>query len=195
MPLIIVRHGQSTANAERIYSGQLDHALTPQGLEEARQAGQLLLDWSFDVVVTSPLQRAIVTANLILCENPDAAPQDWIRTHTLAERYEGDIEGLPRAFARMRFGGEHCDRAEAVLDYHVAGGETLQDVLNRVTCYHDQVLLPLSEAGRNVLVVCHAWVARALLVCHRHLDPAILPKIAMPNGAVVTDATALTLLD
>ena len=59
--LVLLRHGQSTWNAENLFTGWVDVPLSEQGEAEARQGGQLLADAGLlpDVLHTSLLRRAI----------------------------------------------------------------------------------------------------------------------------------------
>jgi Histidine phosphatase superfamily (branch 1) len=68
--LCFLRHGQSTWNRENIFIGWTDTPLTPDGVLEARVAGQMLQNSGirFDEVHTSLLRRSIRTANLALME-------------------------------------------------------------------------------------------------------------------------------
>jgi 2,3-bisphosphoglycerate-dependent phosphoglycerate mutase len=60
--LVLLRHGESTWNAENRFTGWKDVELTPKGLDEAKAAGRLLRQegYEFDVGYTSVLKRAII---------------------------------------------------------------------------------------------------------------------------------------
>src|ERR1035437_1244981 len=93
--LVLLRHGQSTWNAENLFTGWHDVDLTAQGEAEATEAGgRWGAEASLDLRVlhTSVLTRAIRTANLTL----DAAQRSWlpVRRHwRLNERHYGDLQG------------------------------------------------------------------------------------------------------
>ncbi len=59
--LVLIRHGESTWNLDNRFTGWTDVDLTPLGVEQAKQAGQLLKEsgYEFDVAYTSVLKRAI----------------------------------------------------------------------------------------------------------------------------------------
>ena len=94
--LVLLRHGQSTWNAENLFTGWHDVDLSAQGVNEARQAGELLAaeaDLDLRIVHTSVLTRAIHTAEITL----DAAGRSWlpVRRHwRLNERHYGALQGL-----------------------------------------------------------------------------------------------------
>src|SRR3954447_21625053 len=92
--LILLRHGQSTWNAENLFTGWYDADLTDLGRQEARRGGTLLGDAGIlpDVVHTSLQVRAIRTAD----ESLDELGRLWIpvRRHwRLNERHYGDLQG------------------------------------------------------------------------------------------------------
>jgi len=105
--LVLLRHGQSTWNAENLFTGWVDVPLSELGEKEARRGGQLLADAGLlpDLVHTSLLRRAISTAHLAL----DAADRHWIpvrRDWRLNERHYGALQGKDKAAVRAEFGDE-----------------------------------------------------------------------------------------
>ncbi|KQB86925.1 histidine phosphatase family protein [Corynebacterium lowii] len=63
--LIMARHGQTVYNATRRMQGQLDTALSEEGIRQAREAARLLEGRGITRVVASDLERATVTAQII----------------------------------------------------------------------------------------------------------------------------------
>ena len=74
--LVLIRHGESTWNLENRFTGWTDVDLTPLGIEQAKQCGQLLRQkgYAFDLAYTSVLQRAIHT----LWHCLDAMERPWL---------------------------------------------------------------------------------------------------------------------
>ena len=62
--VILVRHGETTYNAQKRYQGFLDIPLNENGLAQAKLLAKSLKDYPIDVFIASPLQRAYVTPNL-----------------------------------------------------------------------------------------------------------------------------------
>ncbi len=110
--LVLLRHGQSTWNAENRFTGWCDVDLSPLGESEATQAGRLLAaeaGLDLRVVHTSVLTRAIRTADLALA----AAGRSWlpVRRHwRLNERHYGALQGLNKKETAARHGEDQVKR-------------------------------------------------------------------------------------
>ena len=106
LDLVLLRHGQSTWNAENLFTGWVDVDLTEAGEAEARAGGELLAaetDLDLQILHTSLLTRAIRTAELALA----AAKRSWLpvrRDWRLNERHYGDLQGKNTAENKAEFG-------------------------------------------------------------------------------------------
>lgn len=105
--LVLVRHGESVYNRSNIFTGWTDVALTPQGEQEAIEAGKILKEkgFDFDITYTSVLQRAIKTLWLIL-EQMDRMWLPEIKTWRLNEKHYGKLQGLNKAEMAAQYGEE-----------------------------------------------------------------------------------------
>ena len=100
--LVLLRHGQSTWNAENRFTGWVDVDLTPAGEEEARRAGELLEaeeDLRLDVCHTSVLTRAIRTADIAL----HRAGLSWLPVRQALAPQRASLSGPSRASTRPRW--------------------------------------------------------------------------------------------
>ena len=189
--LILLRHGQSQWNATNQFTGWVDVDLTDRGRAEAVRAGELIAqeDRLPDVLYTSLLRRAIITAHLAL----DAADRLWIPVHRdwrLNERHYGALQGLDKAETKAKYGDEQfmlwrrsydtppppIERGstysqDADPRYADIGGgpltECLADVIARFVPYYEQEIVGDLRAGRTVLIVAHGNSLRALV---KYLD-------------------------
>src|ERR671928_1013474 len=105
--LVLLRHGESTWNAENLFTGWVDVPLSERGLVEAESSGRLLAEAGLrpDLVHTSVLRRAISTANVAL----DVADRHWIpvkRSWRLNERHYGALQGKNKKEILEQFGEE-----------------------------------------------------------------------------------------
>jgi 2,3-bisphosphoglycerate-dependent phosphoglycerate mutase len=206
--LVLLRHGQSDWNQRNLFTGWHDVDLTPQGEDEARRGGRLLLESGVlpDVVHTSLQTRAIRTANLALEE----LQRLWIpvRRHwRLNERHYGALQGKNKAETAAEFGEEQVkiwrrsydvppepvgvddpehpanDERYATLPVDVLpGSECLKDVVERMLPYWYDAIVPDLVSGRTVLVAAHGNSLRAL---KKHLDgmsDAEVLELNIPTG-------------
>lgn len=191
--LVLLRHGQSTANAEDTFGGWLDVPLTERGRQEARTAGKLLAahDLLPGVVHTSLLHRAIDTAGLalsVLGLEHCPARRSW----RLNERHYGLLQGRSRKAVRVEFGDEKYrlwrrsyDIAPPPGEPAFAGGprtEALSDVRARVAPYWTDSLAPDVLAGRVTLVVAHGNSLRALCMELDGLGADEVSGLNVPTG-------------
>ena len=117
MTLFLIRHGQTTANLDGIYSGQSDVPLTELGRSQAEAIRPILEKYSFDQVYSSDLSRAVNTAKLAI---PGCQP---IELPQLREIRIGSATGESIAKIRKdhgflnsdfrRFGGENMEMIDA----------------------------------------------------------------------------------
>jgi uncharacterized phosphatase len=132
-------------------SGHTDTPLAPEGVEQAKRAGAEAQDIKIDVIISSPLTRALHTARLIAAEI--GYPEEKILVDDiLIERNFGELEGVTYI------------ANEPLAD--VDGVETAEQIIARA----EQALARLRELPHeNVLVVSHGSFGRAL---RHHTDPA-----------------------
>lgn len=84
-----VRHGHTEYQAERRYAGRIDVPLSKTGRREARLAARKLARANFDVIITSPLRRAVETARIFAGRRVPV-----IQNELCMEREFGILEGL-----------------------------------------------------------------------------------------------------
>lgn len=148
--LLVVRHGQSTWNADGRWQGTEDPPLSTLGVRQARHAAQHL--GGFDAVVASDLERAFVTATILADElgiGPVQTDPD------LRERSAGEYQGLTRAEIESRFPGF---LAEGLLP---PGWEDDDAVLERAAGALGRIAAGVGPGG-DALVVTHGGVIHTL---------------------------------
>jgi len=150
--LLLLRHGESTWNAERRWQGRADAPLSELGEAQARAAARQLAEQGpFDAVVTSTLQRARRTGQLIA----DGASIALGKAVTdLQERSAGPWEGLTRIEIEAQYPG-YLDAGTRPDGY-----EPDDAVVTRAL----SALAKLVDAnrGRRLVVVSHGGVIHAL---------------------------------
>lgn len=184
--LVLCRHGQSEWNLKNLFTGWRDPDLTEQGVAEARAAGQRLkaLGLHFDIAFTSALTRAQHTCNLIL-EEIGQTGLETIRDQALNERDYGDLAGLNKDEARVKFGEEQVHIWRRSYDVPPPGGESLKDTAARVLPYYVHKLLPQVMGGRTVLVAAHGNSLRALIMAMEGLTGDEIVKRELDTGVPI----------
>lgn len=139
-----MRHGETEWSRDGRHTSTTDLPLTPVGEEAAASLEPRLADVAFDLVLTSPRQRAVRTAEL--AGHPEARPDE-----DLVEWAYGDYEGVTSAEIR-----------ESVPDWTVwshpaPGGESAEEVSARL----DRVVARAREHERS-LVFAHGHSLRVL---------------------------------
>jgi 2,3-bisphosphoglycerate-dependent phosphoglycerate mutase len=175
--LILVRHGQSAWNLENRFTGWADIDLTPTGVEQSQQAGQLLkaAGYDFDIAYTSVLKRAIRT----LWNIQDAMDLMWVpvvHSWRLNERHYGALTGLNKAETAAKFGDTKLKHEDIPL------GECLKDTVSRVLPLWNESIAPALKLGKRVILVAHGNSIRALM---KHIDQVsdeAIMEVNVPNG-------------
>ncbi|MBK6870543.1 MAG: phosphoglyceromutase [Kineosporiaceae bacterium] len=205
--LVLLRHGESDWNAKNLFTGWVDVPLSDKGRAEAEAGGRMLVEAGVlpDVLHTSLLRRAIVTAQLAL----DVADRHWIpvtRSWRLNERHYGALQGKNKKQTMEEFGEEQFmlwrrsydtppppiaaddefaqtgDPRYADLGAELPATECLKDVVARMLPYWESAVIPDLKAGKVVMLAAHGNSLRALV---KHLDgisDADIAALNIPTG-------------
>lgn len=149
--LWLLRHGETEWSRSGQYTGLTDLALTQDGEDQARGARAALANIDFDLVLTSPLQRAQRTAELAGFPDAEVEPN-------AVEWDYGDYEGINSAVVRAENPGY------LIWDDGVPNGETIGQVAARADAIVERVRGPLADGSvpANVLLVAHGHFLRIL---------------------------------
>jgi len=207
--LVLLRHGQSSWNAEGRFTGWVDVDLTEAGEAQAALAGGLLAaesDLDVEYVHTSLLTRAVRTADIALA----AMGRSWLpvqRSWRLNERHYGALQGLGKVETAERFGAEEVHgwrrgyrtpppplarddpghpsndfRYRAVAPGALPSTECLADVVARAIPYFEDAIAPELLAGSAVLVVAHGNSIRALAKFLENISDEAIVDLEIPTG-------------
>jgi len=184
--LILVRHGQSEWNKKNLFTGWKDPGLTDQGVSEAKNAGQLILEQKieFDVMYTSMLSRAQKTGDIILRTlNHKEIP--IIKNEALNERHYGSLAGLNKDDARKKWGEEQVHIWRRSFDIPPPDGESLKDTADRVLPYFEAEIMPKVISGSSILIAAHGNSLRALIMKLDSISSEDIVKLEIPTGAPI----------
>jgi 2,3-bisphosphoglycerate-dependent phosphoglycerate mutase len=184
--LVLVRHGQSEWNLTNVFTGLTDVGLTDLGRDEARRAGRLLAarGLRFGVAFTSVLKRAHESLDLMQGELslPDIPV---IRDAALNERDYGELTGLNKDDARVKWGDDQVHIWRRSYATAPPGGESLRDTGARVWPYYIHTMLPRVMRGERVLVSAHGNSLRALIMALDGLTPDEIVARELETGVPV----------
>lgn len=206
--LLLLRHGESTANADDAFGGWLDFPLTNRGRDQAATAGRLIRDSGLQptAIHTSVLIRAIDTAAILLGElNSDG--HQVHRSWRLNERHYGALQGRPRSTVRKEFGAalfndwrrsyhlappaidandpthpRHDVRYAELPPNELPAAESLAAVRRRLVPYWQDAIAADLARGHVTLVVAHGNSLRALCTHLDGLTPERVRSLHIPTG-------------
>jgi broad specificity phosphatase PhoE len=144
-----IRHGHTEYNAEKRYAGTVDISLSEKGVKDCREASQKLVDYSFDVVVTSMMKRSIETAHLLIPGNSVI-----IKSALCNERRFGVLEG--HTWDEVLKFDPPILMIDVGNDLHTVNpknGEPFEDVWQRAKRFRN--FLFKNYKGKSTLIISH----------------------------------------
>ena len=206
--LVLLRHGESIWNKENRFTGWTDADLSEKGIQEAKQAGQILKKegYFFDVAFTSVLKRAIRTLWIV----QDEMNIMWIPVNIswrLNERHYGALQGLNKAEMAAKYGEEQVLKwrrsydirppALEKTDERFPGNdprykhldnkdipltECLKDTVERFLPYWHEVIVPLIRSGKRIIISAHGNSIRALVKYVENISDIDIVGLNIPTG-------------
>lgn len=147
MRIYFTRHGETEWNKLGIIQGQLDSALTSEGIDMGRRLGEMAKDLNFDRVYSSDLGRAYNTAKLIC---PD---REIIKTPLLREIDVGSWSGKNIKDVKVEDQVLYKKYFEDPKNYKRPDGESIHDLRDRVEKFFEEAVYPNED--ENILIVTH----------------------------------------
>ena len=151
MKLLIVRHGKTNWNTEKRAAGLSDVELNDEGIEQAKTLRDKLKDVNIDVIISSPLKRAVKTAEIIN-ENHKL---NILLDEDIIERNLGIYEGQPNEkeiFNEIRYYTKNVP---------VENGEDCKTYTKRVFNSLDKIIQEYKGKANTVLIVSHGFYLRS----------------------------------
>lgn len=182
--LVVVRHGQSEWNKANKFTGWVDVELSERGIEEAKNAGAQLKDYSFDYAFTSGLKRAANTLKIIL-EQIGQSDIPLQADEALNERHYGDLQGKDKNQVREEFGEEQVHIWRRSYDIAPPNGESLKDTRERVIPFFIKNIQPKIQEGKNVILSAHGNSLRALIMHLENLSSEEILEREIATGSPI----------
>lgn len=179
--IYLLRHAQTEWNRDKKIQGRMDSPLTELGQKQAFGWGERLATYNIDIILSSPQQRVVETVTFInqtlqkpLVYKDGFREQDW-----------GLWEGLQVTEINQDFPNELKKRTEKGWDFTAPEGETRFSVWQRA--HQELESFVKSTDHKNILLVCHQGVIKALLY-------KILGRQFLPNEKKVLQKDNLHLI-
>ena len=160
MRLYIIRHGETHWNAKKLLQGGSETVLNEKGRRLAVLTGEKLKDISFDKVYSSPLHRAMETAQLVVGDrDAEIIPEPRIREISFGI-YEGKC-----------YHPDHMEVPAEMIDaffHHPENypvpekGESFDEILARSNDFYNELVQKKDLQHANVLISAHGCAVRAL---------------------------------
>ncbi len=155
MNIYILRHGETVLNANGVLQGRLNESLNQNGRNLAAMTGKAMKGIHFDYCISSPLNRAKETAEIILRESGNDI--SYSIDDRVIEVNFGDMEG--KKITDMEDGLKFYFDA-----FHFAGfpnGETIQDVCSRTQEFLKELIA--KDDGKTYLISTHGCAMRGMI--------------------------------
>jgi 2,3-bisphosphoglycerate-dependent phosphoglycerate mutase len=211
--IVLLRHGKSIWNKENLFTGWTDVDLSQKGIEEAKEAGVTLKEqgYSFDLVFTSVLKRAIRSAWIVL----DEMDLMWIPIQLdwrLNEKHYGALQGLNKAQTAAKYGEQQVKLWRRSYDVRPPGleetdprypgkdrrykdlakqqlplTECLKDTVERfLPCWHE-LIAPSIRSGKQILIAAHGNSLRALVKYLQDVSEQEIVDLNIPTGVPLVE--------
>jgi 2,3-bisphosphoglycerate-dependent phosphoglycerate mutase len=206
--LIMMRHGESVWNKLNLFTGWVDVPLSEQGVKDAIAGGEKIKHIPFDVVFTSSLIRAKMSALLALMHH-DAGKipvfqhqgeekiEQWSRIYgreaqenvlpvisawQLNERMYGELQGCNKAETAAKFGADQVKIWRRSYDIAPPAGESLEMTAARTIPYFREAIFPHLERGENVFIAAHGNSLRSIIMELDGLSREQVLELEIPLG-------------
>ena len=176
--IILVRHGRTPWNKDKIFRGSRDIPLDEVGREEAGLLAEWLKDETIHAAYTSPLSRSRDTAEAVARRHGVKV----VDHPGLSDLVYGDWEGVPLAEVKVKFADLYRQWETAPHTVRFPGGETLEELRTRSLAAVDEVVR--RHPDQVVLLSAHRAVIKVLIAAFIGLDNSHFWRIAQDTTCV-----------
>jgi broad specificity phosphatase PhoE len=156
--LILARHGETLWNVDKVFRGRADVNLDEVGIKQAELMGKYLSNWELEAIYSSPLTRALDTANMIARYQKVAV----LIAQGLTDFDYGEWQSLPEQEVKRLYPDLLSEWHNNPDKVRMPGGESLEDVRSRAVGVVNDVV---SRHQDNTVLVSHRVVIK-VLICY-----------------------------
>jgi broad specificity phosphatase PhoE len=176
--LIVVRHGRTEWNRVERFRGRADIKLDEIGIKQAEAAAAWIADWQVSAVYSSPLRRALATAEILAC--PFGLEVKLLPA--IIDIDYGEWQGLSPEEAAAKDGGLYSKWMESPREVKFPGGESLTAVRERAASAVNGLIS--QHPKETVVLVSHKVVCQILILSLLGLDNSHFWQIAQDVCAI-----------
>lgn len=176
--IILMRHGETEWNRQDVFRGTIDVPLNDAGVEQARKAALALRDEKIGAAYSSPLRRAMHTAELV------AGPHGVTpRAHQgFTDYHFGQWQGVAKAEVKFKFKDVFDAWAVNPEQARIPGGENFAAVRQRAVKALEEIIA--ENVGKTILIVTHRVITKILLCAALGLDGSYFWSINQDNCCI-----------
>jgi len=184
--ILLVRHGQTNSNVKEFYMGWSKEDLNETGYSQVRRLAARLAKQAVNAIYTSPLQRALTTADII-AEPHKLTP---VTDRDLIEINLGDWEGLHVSDIKQKWAELFAKWRSDPSDVAMPGGESMAQLTERAAAVLNRIVT--DNPDRTVILVTHEIIIKVIIprilgcsnTIYRHfrIDNASLSVITEKDG-------------
>ena len=177
--IIFLRHGQAENNTKKILAGRSPGVnLTEAGIQQADQAGKMLESLNISAIYSSPIDRALQTAEIV----GKHCDLDIITDDRLIELDMGKFTKMPYDEIFAKHGNVFLKFYEGSEEVSENGVETFAKVQKRVFEMVDFVIN--KHKNENIVLVTHMDPIKAMIGKTLSLKPEILFELIIANASL-----------
>lgn len=185
MRLWLVRHGETQHNIDRVFQGQLDTPLTERGVQQAQHTADALATVEFERIFASDLVRAHDTARPLARQRATEIELD----ERLREMHYGVLQGVAytefQSVLASHGVGDSWGSGVFSRDGDAPpGGESLADLVARVSGFLEDVAASEGGSANNVAIVTHGGTIRTMMAVLLELPAKRRSSFALSNCGV-----------
>ena len=178
LEIILARHGDTDWNASEIFRGRADVELNETGLRQAELLGEYLGNEKIDIIYSSPLKRAVKTAEAIARHQA----LDVNIVQNLIDFDHGEWQGLSLREVKERYPELYRDWQDTPEQVRIPGGESLEEVRSRAMPFVEDTVMRCGE-GR-IVFVSHRVVNKVLVCALLGLGNAHFWNVRLDTGGI-----------
>jgi len=151
--IYLFRHGQTTFNRDKIFTGWKDAKLTPLGIRQAKTVAKKLKSKKFQVTFQTKLSRSKNTLKEVLKFHPEC--KELITANQMIERNYGIYNGMSHEKFIQKFGEEKFKEIHRGWNVKIPQGENFAQVEKRVKPFLKQLIQFMKKNQVNVAISAH----------------------------------------